>query len=281
MATPQDKKLLELYDMEDSLIHRIKTGSVVFPIDILRFNKASDSPKSPGSQDPLDKLILKVYKLARKELKITGYKHEPNRAPVVFIKTGAPDKDLMNRNLGDTPFCGVMTKLINENELLTKLLGIGDIVSNHQEEYRNEGYAVWNGKKAYLESEEEIDEYGYVPAEFRGIDDFPIRYWSNTIDHGRLVPVHGVDFKELKKNMISEEPFVSYFLRNDTIYYVIHDEGVCSRCSAKGIKKYLKDNVFFNYYDPNDGDVFEIVEECNKQKSSDLPEMTPDNVLLL
>jgi hypothetical protein len=295
-----DNKTIDHIDV-DQLVKGILDGTVSFPINIMRFavsdgsdtfseetfehNVYKSDKKNKKTKKQLVKLTQTVYEIAKKELQITDYKKTPNKAPVLRIKTGATSAVLTDRSCGDTPFCYVMTRLINNNELLSGLLKNGDIVANHSDQYRNEGMAVWNGKKAYLEFDENIDEYGYVPAEFKTIDEFPINYWSETIDHNRLIPVHGIVFEELQENIICAEPFVSYFTKNNNVYYVVHDEQIASRCGVEEIENYLSSDVaFFSHHEPKDKyerQSIEKISEMIKKTNPQLPDMTADNVLLL
>lgn len=52
--------------------------------------------------------------------------------------------------------------------------------------YRNDGKCIFNGE--ILENlYQEIDDYGSVPPEYKVIDEFPVGYWANSIDHNNIV----------------------------------------------------------------------------------------------
>lgn len=53
-------------------------------------------------------------------------------------------------------------------------------------DYRNEGKFMYDGLKI-VDLDYTRDEYGAVPAEFKVIDEFPIRYWTDAIEHNGIV----------------------------------------------------------------------------------------------
>jgi len=78
----------------------------------------------------------------------------------------------------------------------------GDIV--HLEvygDYRNDGKFIYDGENL-VPLNTEIDEYGSIPNEFRVIDEFPIRYWENVIEHNSIVPFDPIKYiDDIRNNL--------------------------------------------------------------------------------
>jgi hypothetical protein len=52
--------------------------------------------------------------------------------------------------------------------------------------YRNDGKYIYDGREV-VPLDFSLDEYGAVPAAFQVINEFPIRYWQNTIEHNCII----------------------------------------------------------------------------------------------
>jgi hypothetical protein len=86
----------------------------------------------------------------------------------------------------------------------------GDVITIQRNRYRNDGTVMWDGQKIVL-LDYELDDYGYIPAEFSVITEFPISYWNQDhIDHNDLVPFYHEKLKSEIINNFVHEPEFSY-----------------------------------------------------------------------
>lgn len=82
--------------------------------------------------------------------------------------------------------------------------------------YRNNGVAIYNGKEI-IDLESEIDDYGYLPKEFKVIDEFPIGYFHSNFK-GTGETEDGYEF--ITHNSIiwfDHKPYLPEILKNLTI----------------------------------------------------------------
>jgi len=87
-----------------------------------------------------------------------------------------------------------VTKIIQNRKITVKN---GDIIQTKEKIYRNETKLIWlDGKCVDLSAD--YDEYGSVPPlmEFCVLENFPINYWYESVDHNYLVPLNHHTFKE-------------------------------------------------------------------------------------
>ena len=69
----------------------------------------------------------------------------------------------------------------------------GDIIifnksGEYEGRYRNDGVYIWNAHDNYIQFlEYEIDDYGYVPYNFKVGKDFLPDHWLNVIDHNTIL----------------------------------------------------------------------------------------------
>ena len=84
-----------------------------------------------------------------------------------------------------------------KDDPISKRMKRGDVLHNvSMGDYRNDGKFIFDGEKlcypynnpfADATDPEDPDEYGYVPKSFLAINEFPVRYWSEIIDHNYYV----------------------------------------------------------------------------------------------
>lgn len=62
----------------------------------------------------------------------------------------------------------------------------GDLLTHEFTSYRNDDVFIYN-KSVFIDLATEPDEYGTVPKKFHGITQFPIDYWSESIQHNNYI----------------------------------------------------------------------------------------------
>jgi len=88
----------------------------------------------------------------------------------------------------------------------------GDIIrftenGEHIKKYKNEGVTIWNGKKVIL-LDRNIDIHGTIPREFSIGREFPAEYWTNCIDHNRIVHLDDNIYHQIELYYKNEYPVV-------------------------------------------------------------------------
>jgi len=88
----------------------------------------------------------------------------------------------------------------------------GDIIrytenEEHIKKYNNEGVGLWNGKKVIL-LDRHIDIHGTIPREFSIGKEFPAEYWTNCIDHNRIVHLDDNIYHQIEIYYKNEYPVV-------------------------------------------------------------------------
>jgi hypothetical protein len=93
-----------------------------------------------------------------------------------------------------------------KNDPISKRMKRGDVLHNvSMGDYRNDGKFIFDGEKLCYPYNEPFaetadpddpdpDEYGYVPKSFLAINEFPVRYWSEIIDHNYYIYADLTDF---------------------------------------------------------------------------------------
>jgi hypothetical protein len=93
-----------------------------------------------------------------------------------------------------------------KNDPISKQMKRGDVLHNvSMGDYRNDGKFIFDGEKLCYPYNEPFaetanpddpdpDEYGYVPRQFLAINEFPVRYWSEIIDHNYYIYADLTDF---------------------------------------------------------------------------------------
>jgi hypothetical protein len=93
-----------------------------------------------------------------------------------------------------------------KNDPISKQMKRGDVLHNvSMGDYRNDGKFIFDGEKLcypynkpFAESADpddpDPDEYGYVPRQFLAINEFPVRYWSDIIEHNFFIYSDLTDF---------------------------------------------------------------------------------------
>ena len=91
-----------------------------------------------------------------------------------------------------------------KDDPISKRMKRGDVLHNvSMGDYRNDGKFIFDGEKlcypynkpfADATDPEDPDEYGYVPKSFLAINEFPVRYWSEIIDHNYYIYADLTDF---------------------------------------------------------------------------------------
>ena len=84
-----------------------------------------------------------------------------------------------------------------KDDPISKRMKRGDVLHNvSMGDYRNDGKFIFDGEKlcypynkpfADATDPDDPDEYGYVPKSFLAINEFPVRYWSEIIDHNYYI----------------------------------------------------------------------------------------------
>jgi hypothetical protein len=97
-----------------------------------------------------------------------------------------PDETLSVEN--EHELARIMNSTLKFRQFLeTHKIRRGDVV--HLEAvpaYRNNGKYIYDGREV-VPLDFSLDEYGALPASFQVIDEFPIHYWQNTIDHNCII----------------------------------------------------------------------------------------------
>lgn len=63
----------------------------------------------------------------------------------------------------------------------------GDIIKNSNYSYRNEGVYIFDGENIINLDYYFIDDYGCVPKQFLSIEEFCPKYWSDIIQHNKII----------------------------------------------------------------------------------------------
>jgi len=80
--------------------------------------------------------------------------------------------------------------------------------------YRNEGMWVYDGRRV-VSLEHDLDEYGYVPREFRTFEEFPIHYFWD-IAHGSK---HHVDIDDARDELIKNAAVVASYVVTHAVVF--------------------------------------------------------------
>jgi hypothetical protein len=111
---------------------------------------------------------------------------------------------------------------------LSRQLKRGDVLHNvSMGDYRNDGKFIFDGEnlcypynEPFAESacEDEPDEYGYVPKQFLAINEFPIKYWSDVIEHNFYIYANLADQQITWYPMANKQLFIGIFTPPPTHY---------------------------------------------------------------
>lgn len=81
----------------------------------------------------------------------------------------------------------------------------GDLIGFECAGYRNTELYIFDGKSIIdLEDDDHLDEYGYIPKQFKVITEFPITYWTDRIGHNNYVWIP--DTLKLGTPVLGENP---------------------------------------------------------------------------
>lgn len=89
-----------------------------------------------------------------------------------------------------------------KNDPISNRMKRGDVLHNvSMGDYRNDGKFIFDGEKLCYPYDDTFadypDEYGYVPHQFLVINEFPVRYWSEIIDHNSYIYANLEDITQL------------------------------------------------------------------------------------
>ena len=109
---------------------------------------------------------------------------------------------------------------------LSRQLRRGDVLHNvSMGDYRNDGKFIFDGEnlcypynKPFAEYDVEPDEYGYVPRQFRAVNEFPVRYWSDIIGHNFYIYADLSDQKITWYQFADNRLFLGIFTPQPTKY---------------------------------------------------------------
>lgn len=167
----------------------------------------------------------------------------------------------------------------------------GDLISiKPQHGYRNNDIAIYDGVNV-ISLENDIDDYGYVPKQFKVIQEFPIQYWSDDpdnldltkrgIDHNCIVWFdHNIVKDQCLMNInfriINDGKFgaVTQFNYNNKIYYIILHEG------EDKYEDFLENNTAVAIQQLKDKLLGFLNSDCTMFESESNVYLNPDNNIL-
>lgn len=78
--------------------------------------------------------------------------------------------------------------------------------------YRNDGVYMYDGKKI-VDLNYDIDDYGSVSQEFLAIDEFPLDYFVDVIDHNQIINIDVNEYTDQLQKNLSEDMFIDDMYR--------------------------------------------------------------------
>lgn len=255
IKTPVESKVTKIINLPKPIIKirspaESKTINLQKPIIEVKTPMESKTAQSNELQGDMRRAKDKLIEMTN--LWENKYRYISIRETKELKKTHHPDGAEMHViDLESTPLLEPYTEYLNElfnGDLLSKVqiskfleiilkhllkikadLRRGDIVWIEAfNDYRNDGKFIFSGK-VLEQLEFDIDEYGSVPSNYTVIDEFPIDYWIQVIDHNQIIWLNVDPYKDqllLNAQTVDkgdgDEYGITYFKAIDGINYIVH-----------------------------------------------------------
>jgi len=128
----------------------------------------------------------------------------------------------------------------------------GDIIifnksGEYEGRYRNDGVYIWNAHDNYIQFlEYEIDDYGYVPYNFKVGKDFLPDHWLNVIDHNTILYLDNELYENMTFSQMNNYFVTDIMIQNKTYNFKLYFDKT-KNPTTEDVKKFILTYPFVYY----------------------------------